>query len=239
MGRNFFWIKYFCTKSSSTNGLFLFSAVILSAKPPIVTFQPTSRNEVVPGKAVAFSVQATGTQPLNYQWQWKQFGKKGGWQNLSGDSGTFQEVRTELKLTGVKAYNAGYYRCVVSNCAGRDTSVCASLTVGEHVHFGSISMSKNYLFFLCPVPDLAELVNELQDVNDWVTFGLCLGIKMPRLEAIQADHLTLGKCRTQMLNEWQKKVTPTWSAVVQALVGIGMRRLASELAQKYGWLNSD
>ena len=42
-----------------------------------------------------------------------------------------------------------------------------------------------------------------------------------------------------MLEEWQNKVTPTWSAVVQALVEIGMRRLASELAQKHGWLNSD
>ena len=77
-------------------------------------------------------------------------------------------------------------------------------------------------------------MGELQDVNDWVTFGLYLGIKMPRLEAIKADCPALGDCRTQMLNEWQKKVTPTWSAVVQALVGIGMRRLASELAQKHG-----
>ena len=71
-----------------------------------------------------------------------------------------------------------------------------------------------------------------------MTFGLYLGIKMPRLEAIKEDCQTLGKCRTQMLNEWQKKVTPTWSAVVQALVGIGMRRLGLELAEKYCWLNS-
>ena len=42
-----------------------------------------------------------------------------------------------------------------------------------------------------------------------------------------------------MFEEWRKKVTPTWSAVVQALVGIEERRLASELAQKHGQLNSD
>ena len=78
-------------------------------------------------------------------------------------------------------------------------------------------------------------MSELQDVIDWIPFGLYLGIKMPRLEAIKVDCPTLGERRTQMLNEWQKKVTPTWSAVVQALVGIGMRRLASELVQKYGW----
>ena len=40
-----------------------------------------------------------------------------------------------------------------------------------------------------------------------------------------------------MLEEWQKKVTPTWSAMTQALMGIGRGREASELAQKHGWLN--
>ena len=80
-------------------------------------------------------------------------------------------------------------------------------------------------------------MSELQDVNDWTPFGLCLGIKMPILEAIKVDCPTLKECRIKMLNEWQKKVTPTWAIVVQALVRIGMRRLASELAQKHGWLN--
>ena len=95
------------------------------------------------------------------------------------------------------------------------------------------------MYFLYTAAELAILVCELQDVNDWVTLGLYLGIKMPRLEAIKVDCPTLGERRTQLLNEWQNNVTPTWSAVVQALVGIGMGRLASELAQKHGWLNSD
>ena len=77
-------------------------------------------------------------------------------------------------------------------------------------------------------------MSELQDVNDWLLLGLYLGIEMPRLEAIKANFPTLGERRIQMLNEWQKKVTPTWSAVVQALGEIEMKRLASELAQKYG-----
>ena len=80
-------------------------------------------------------MQATGTE-LSYQWQWKQFGcesEKDGWQNLTSDGGTFQEMGTELRLTGVKASNAGNYRCVVCNSAGRDTSQSASLTVGKYV----------------------------------------------------------------------------------------------------------
>ena len=106
------------------------SLYILAAKPPKVTSQPVSQRDVLSGKAVAFSVQATGTQPLNYQWQQKQFGRKGekdGWQNFTKEGSTFQ-------LVDVKASNAGYYRCVVSNCTGSETSKCASLTVGKHVH---------------------------------------------------------------------------------------------------------
>ena len=96
----------------------------------------------------------------------------------------------------------------------------------------------NYLLaFLCSVPELADLVRELEDVNHWISFGLFLGIEMPKLEAIEIDCRTLGNCRIKMLNEWLKKVTPTWAVVVQTLVKIGMRRLASELAQKHGSLS--
>ena len=77
-------------------------------------------------------------------------------------------------------------------------------------------------------------MHELQEVNDWVTLGLYLGIKMYKLKEVKEDYQTLAKCRTQMLDEWQNNVTPTWSAVVQALVGIGKRHLAYQLAQKHG-----
>ena len=106
------------------------SLFILAAKPPKVTFQPMSQNDVLPGKAVEFSIQASGTQPLSYQWQQKQFGRNGdkyGWQNLSGECSTFQ-------VREAQACDAGYYQCVVSNSAGSDTSECASLTVGKHMH---------------------------------------------------------------------------------------------------------
>ena len=95
-----------------------------------------SQSDVLPGKTVAFSVQATGTE-LSYQWQWKQFGReseKHGWHNLTSEGDTFQEKGTELRLIGIKASNAGYYRCVVSNSAGSDTSQHASLTVGKHIY---------------------------------------------------------------------------------------------------------
>ena len=93
----------------------------------------------------------------------------------------------------------------------------------------------NVIMFQCPAAELADLVSELHEVNDWVTFGLYLGIKIWRLRAIEKECQTIGERRTQMLEEWQNNEIPTWSAVVQALVGIGMRRLASEIAQTHGW----
>ena len=92
----------------------------LVAKPAKITSLPKSQKNIFPGKAVAFSVQATGTEPLSYQWQKKKFGREGekdGWQNLTSEGSTYQ-------VRGVNASNAGYYRCVVSNSAGSETSVC-------------------------------------------------------------------------------------------------------------------
>ena len=122
-------------------------------------------------------------------------------------------------------------------------SVPVSLLVSIRTscQYESISVTTKTLhstISLCPAAELADLVSELQEVNDWVTLGLYLEIKIWRLRAIEKERLTIEERRTQMLEEWQKKVTPTWSALVQALVGIGMRRLAYELAQKHGWLRT-
>ena len=93
--------------------------------------------------------------------------------------------------------------------------------------------------FLSPVPEVHDLEDELHDVIDWIPFGFYLGIRLPKLKSVEANYPTLQRRRIEMLEEWQNNATPTWSAVIEALVGIGMRRLASELTQKYGWLNSD
>ena len=220
----------------------LTSISILVVSFPRIDFQPSSQRDILPGMSVTFAIQATGTQPLNYQWQWKRFGKEGekdGWQDLSRQGSTFQ-------VMGVRASNAGYYRCVVSNSAGSETSQCASLTVGKHVsivryfkHISKLTLTNKLLPFPFPVPEVHDLDSELHEVTDWIPLGLYLGITLPELYFIQANYPNdLKRCRIEMYEEWQKKVTPTWSAVVQALDEIGERRLASELAQKHGWLRT-
>lgn len=89
---------------------------------------------------------------------------------------------------------------------------------------------------MCPVPELRDLVRELQSVNNWINFGLCLGVKIEKLNAIEMERSTIEDRRTKMLEEWQNNAIPTWPAVVQALMEIGMQRLASKLAQKHGEL---
>ena len=68
---------------------------------------------------------------------------------------------TKLKFTGAKPSIAGYYQCVVSNCAGRAISQCASLTFGKgctvvmNIYMPSTQALKQLDFFVC-VCALAE-----------------------------------------------------------------------------------
>ena len=115
--------------------------VILSfyaAKPPQIKLQPTSKEDILSGKSTTFTVEAIGMEPLKYQWQWKPAGRgveQDEWQNLTTDSCIIQEVESRLKLARVQAWNAGIYRCVVSNSAGSEISQAVSLTVGKLAYY--------------------------------------------------------------------------------------------------------
>ena len=80
-----------------------------------ITAQPQSQS-VVAGGNVSFSITASGTAPLRYQWRFNGA-------NLSG------ATNTSLGLTGVQPANAGNYTVVVTNSAGSATSAVAVLTV--------------------------------------------------------------------------------------------------------------
>ena len=82
--------------------------------------------DVKPGSKVHFSVKATGTGRLSYQWQ-----KDG--VSLT-DGGRIKGASTStLSITAVQKSDEGGYACVVSNNDGTDTctSVAATLTLGE------------------------------------------------------------------------------------------------------------
>ena len=88
-----------------------------------MTVHPVDQTNIVPGSAVSFSVTATGTAPLSYQWQ------KDGEDLTDGGSITGATITT-LTITGVMESDEGGYSCVVTNIAGIDLSNSAMLKVG-------------------------------------------------------------------------------------------------------------
>ena len=78
---------------------------------------------------MAFTVQATGTDPLNYHWQWKPAEEDGSeeWQPCDPE---WSDGPT-LTIPSVQKTNEGSYHCVVSNCADTLISKPAELIVGK------------------------------------------------------------------------------------------------------------
>ena len=97
----------------------------LAADSPRITTQPREIKDTVPGNLVTFTIQATGTKPLNYQWECK-IGRENDVERIPGAN------RTTLTISSVQKSNEGSYCCTVSNCAGSETSECATLTVGKN-----------------------------------------------------------------------------------------------------------
>ena len=100
------------------------------ADPPRVTSHPRELKDAVPGNTVMFTAEATGTEPLNYQWEWKPAMIDSKWQLC--DAERFPAADTySLTIPSVQKYNEGSYLCVVSNCAGSQASMPAQLSVGK------------------------------------------------------------------------------------------------------------
>ncbi|MDB6123594.1 MAG: repeat containing protein [Pedosphaera sp.] len=91
----------------------------------LISQQPADE-EAIPGSTAFFSVAATGTEPISYQWRFNGT-------PIAGATGT------GLTLTNVDVVNSGDYSVVVSNVAGADTSITAQLDVTSKVRQGWIA----------------------------------------------------------------------------------------------------
>ncbi|EEF60300.1 beta strand repeat-containing protein [Pedosphaera parvula] len=91
------------------------AALTVTIDPPVIVSQPVSQT-VMEGANVAFSVTATGNQPLTYQWNFNGT-------EIAGATGS------TLALNNVQPANAGNYYVTLSNPAGVTNSVTALLTV--------------------------------------------------------------------------------------------------------------
>jgi hypothetical protein len=91
------------------------NAVLAVGYAPSITAQPQSR-EVVQGTNVSFTVTATGTSPLSYQW-------------CFDGAALAQGTNATLALTNVQGTNSGSYSVIVSSPFGSVLSSNAVLTV--------------------------------------------------------------------------------------------------------------
>ncbi len=94
-----------------------FEVIVGADMPPVIVSQPSSKT-VQPDSTVVFSVTASGTAPLSYQWQ-----KDGMDVDQANDA--------SLTLVEVNDGSQGDYQCVVTNDFGTATSDSASLTVSN------------------------------------------------------------------------------------------------------------
>lgn len=102
---------YACYASQTRCSIGTFPAPIA----PTITEQPQSRTNIV-GTAASFSVIASGTTPIHYQW-WLGNSPLGGATNAT------------YAIASVQTNHAGNYRVVISNSMGAVTSAVASLTI--------------------------------------------------------------------------------------------------------------
>ena len=100
------------------------------AKPPRITSQPQELKDTVPGKTVTFTVQATGTEPLSYQWELHTEDESGGWQSCDVKRFPGANILT-LIIPSVQKSDEGIYRCVISNIVDSQISEPVHLNMGK------------------------------------------------------------------------------------------------------------
>jgi hypothetical protein len=150
--------------STAGNGWYVDSIAIggftCCSNAPTITSEPQSE-QVMSGQTVGFTVIATGTAPLTYQWQF--FGT-----NLSG------ATTTAYNITNVQPADAGPYDVIVSNPLGSVTSSVASVTmISAPSLMAPLIASNGYLSFtLSGNTGLAFAVETTTNLFDWETVAI-------------------------------------------------------------------
>jgi endonuclease/exonuclease/phosphatase family metal-dependent hydrolase len=91
------------------------AVLLVTNAPPAITTQPSSQT-VLASQPATFSVAATGTAPLNFQWLF-------GGTNISG------ATTNPFVIASAQSGDAGNYSVIITNATGSVTSSPAALTV--------------------------------------------------------------------------------------------------------------
>ena len=152
------------------------------------------------GESITFTAQATGSDPLMYQWQRNQV-------DLPG------QTNAMLALTNVTVAQAGSYRVVVRNPIGTATSQAAPLTVSTMprvVRVGRVNT---------PAGNLIDLPIELYALGDENTVGFTVAFDPARLDYQGLRRGSAGQGTLLNLNT---------NALAQGRLGVAMSKPAGQ-----------
>ena len=92
---------------------------------PVITTDPTTQQNVIPGTSIMFTVQANGSD-LTYQWQRNGL-------NLTDGAKYSGSTTASLSVVAVMRDDEGNFTCVVTNAVDSITSNAAELTLRTYL----------------------------------------------------------------------------------------------------------
>jgi hypothetical protein len=108
---------YYCTATNSCGNITSSTASLTVTQSPVITAESTSATQCS-GTSHTFSVTATGSSPLTYQWYF-------------GNTAISSATNNTYTINSVAITDAGNYYCIVSNTCGTAQSSTKTLTVNE------------------------------------------------------------------------------------------------------------
>jgi hypothetical protein len=107
------------SQTTANVDLMLDNVRVTSQAGPIISGQPQSTTAQIGGNA-SFSVTASGTGTVSYQWR---FDNGGGWGNINGANAS------TYSISGVQNGNAGNYSVVITDQSGQPPLISATATL--------------------------------------------------------------------------------------------------------------
>ena len=123
----------YAVKVTNAGGSIMSSPATLSLTPVPGISTPPASQTVTQGQTASFSVVASGSMPLVYQWK------------LNGVA-IVGATNSSLILTNVQGSQAGYYTVLVTNASGSAIGGPASLTVHVPASIATQPQSQNVLY---------------------------------------------------------------------------------------------
>lgn len=112
---------YRCRVYNSGGSVYSDYALLTIVSTPTISSHPSSKSVYI-GQSVTFSVSASGSGTLSYQWKYSTDGSN--WSSISGATSSSYTISS-----ATSSMNGRYYRCSVTNSGGTTDSNYATLTV--------------------------------------------------------------------------------------------------------------